>query len=387
MALNLIRNSRLFFTTNVDASSGVVSIADCDATNTFEIQVLDGFTFTQNTNADTITLSEAGPAPVRGQRSFNSSLAPVDFSFSTYVRPKLHKGSLDPEENLIADPEEKHLWNALASSTAVGGVGAGWDNTTGVLSFTNSNAHQLVKFGLIIQVDNATYVIDNAALNQAVVDFGIDAICTIAWTGQATGLRQYNGVTLTDGSTDVTFGGDDFGTSKATKKDVTAAYIANKLSTATVYPGINNTSTGAFTVPLTAGSITINNNITYLTPANLGAVNLPITYFTGTRAVSGTMTAYLRTGGTGDTGNLLASVLEDAATSPDNQYTIVIAMGGTTNANKMEFKMPAAMLQIPTVKAEAVMATDINFTAQGSASGAFDIAAANEITVTYSAAA
>jgi len=41
--------------------------------------------FSQNTSVDTVTLNEAGAAPVRGQRSFNTALEPVDFSFSTYI--------------------------------------------------------------------------------------------------------------------------------------------------------------------------------------------------------------------------------------------------------------------------------------------------------------
>ena len=85
MALNLVRNSRVFFTSNVDSSTGVVATTGFTAANTYEIQVLDGFTFSQNTNADTVTISEAGVAPVRGQRAFNTSLAPVDFSFSNYL--------------------------------------------------------------------------------------------------------------------------------------------------------------------------------------------------------------------------------------------------------------------------------------------------------------
>ena len=45
--------------------------------------------------------------------------------------------------------------------------------------------------------------------------------------------------------------------------------------------------------------------------------------------------------------------------------------------------MPGVVLTIPTVNAEQVVSTTINFTAQGSASSAFDIGAANELTVTY----
>jgi hypothetical protein len=56
MAFNLIRNARVFFTTNVN-SFGVVSTGSMTSSNTFEIQVMDGLSFTQNTTTETITLN------------------------------------------------------------------------------------------------------------------------------------------------------------------------------------------------------------------------------------------------------------------------------------------------------------------------------------------
>ena len=92
MALNLIRNSRVFFTTNLDSSNRVAASGFTD-TNTFELQVQDGFSFSQNTGTETVTLNEAGATPIRGQRSFNTSLEPVDWNFATYIRPKFEEGA------------------------------------------------------------------------------------------------------------------------------------------------------------------------------------------------------------------------------------------------------------------------------------------------------
>lgn len=368
MALNLVRNSRVFFTTDVDASTGVVAQGALTSAKTFEIQVLDGFTFSQNTNQETVTLNEAGPAPVRGQRSFNTSLAPVDFSMSTYIRPNGGLTNIEAEESV--------LWGALSSVN-----GNGWTpgEAYSVVDFDASNAHQLQKFGLVIILDNVTYVIDDCVLGQATIDFGIDAIATVAWTGQGKTLRKLgtNG-TATGG----TFGGGLTGS--YTPKVTTAPYIANKLSTATVSAG--GTS---YVVALTGGSITINNNVTYLVPANLGVVNQPATYFTGTRAISGTMNAYLKTGGSTDTGALLANMLANTSNVNPN-FNVEIAIGGVTNATKVELSMPTSMLTIPTVDVQQVVSTAINFTAQGSTTGAagdnFDIAQPNELTVKYYAA-
>ena len=90
MSFNLLRNSRVFFTTNVGnsgATLGVVAASGFTAANTREIQVLDGFGFSQNTTSETVTLNETGASPVRGQRSFNTQLDPVDFNMTTYIRP------------------------------------------------------------------------------------------------------------------------------------------------------------------------------------------------------------------------------------------------------------------------------------------------------------
>jgi hypothetical protein len=371
MSFNLIRNSRMFFTTNVGADGTVAATGFLPA-NTYEIQVQDGFSFSQNTSSETVTLMEGGAAPVRGQRSFNTALEPVDFSFSTYIRPA------DGGTNITA--EEGVLWNALFGTGAIGGAGAAW--TEGVANATvvatNSQAHQLQQFGVIIVIDGISYVIDNCALDSATVDFGLDAIASIAWAGKGTKLRQLSGLTATTGTT-VTFGGGLTGTAKG--KDTTAPYIANKLSTLAITGGINGTGT-AYTVALTGGSLTIANNLTYLTPANLGVVNQPVTYFTGTRAISGSINAYLRAGAT-NTAGLLADMLAGSSTEVDPEFEITVALGGSTNATRVEFEMPAAVLTIPSVSTEQVVSTTINFTAQGSAANAFDISAANELTVRY----
>ena len=372
MSFNLIRNSRVFFTTNVNAQTGVVAATGFLPANTREIQVMDGFSFSQNTTAETVTLSEAGAAPVRGQRSFNTALEPVDFSMSTYMRPA------DGGTNITA--EESVLWNALFATDPIGGTAPAW--TEGVTNCTlvagNSQSHQLQKFGLIIVIDGVSYIIDNCALDSATVDFGLDAIAMVAWAGKGAILRQIAGLTATTGTT-VTFGGGLTGSAKG--KDTSAPFIANKLSTLTLQKEIDGTGT-TFNVAITGGSLTIANNLTYLTPANLGVVNRPFTYFTGTRAISGSLNAYLRAGST-NTAGLLADLLTSSTTDVDPAFLVQFEVGGATNATRVEFEMPAAVLTIPTVSTEQVVSTTINFTAQGSATGAFDIGVANELEVRY----
>lgn len=369
MAFNLIRNSRVFFTTNLDAA-GLVLTTGILATNTFEIQVLDGFSFSQNTTAETVTLSEAGASPVRGQRSFNTALEAVDFSFSTYVRPA--------DAGTVMYAEEAVLWNALLGTGAIGSGGAAWSAAGGVgtVVATNSQAHQLQAFGLIIVIDGTTFIIDNCALDQASLDFGLDAIAMVAWTGKGTAIRQLSTVTLTGSVFSVGL----TGTAKA--KDTTADYIANKLSTIEITSNIDGTAGTVYSLALTGGNLTIANNITYLTPANLGIVNKPITYFTGTRAITGSVTAYLRTGVL-ETAGLLSDLLASSSTDVDPAFEIIVALGGGAAATRVELDMSAAVLTIPTVSTEQVVSTTINFTAQGYTGTNFDIGVANELEIRY----
>jgi hypothetical protein len=372
MSFNLIRNSRVFFTTNVNAETGVVAASGFLPTNTREIQVLDGFSFSQNTTAETVTLTEAGATPVRGQRSFNTALEPVDFSMSTYMRPA------DGGTNITA--EESVLWNAMFATDPIGGTNPAWTEgvTNCVLTAGNSQSHQLQKFGLIIVIDGVSYIIDNCALDTATVDFGLDAIAMVAWAGKGSILRQVAGLTASTGGT-VTFGGGLAGTAKG--KNTTAPFIANKLSTLTLKKEIDGTGS-TFNIAITGGSLTIANNLTYLTPANLGVVNRPFTYFTGTRAISGTLNCYLRAGSSNSAG-LLADMLASSTTDVDPAFSVQVEVGGAANATRVEFEMPAAVLTIPTVATEQVISTTINFTAQGSSASAFDIGAANELEVRY----
>jgi len=394
MALNLIRNSRVFFTTNVN-SAGTVQTTGLTKTNTFEIQVQDGFSFSQNTTQETVTLNEAGAAPVRGQRSFNTALEPVDWSFSTYIRPKLEEGSVSnpsPDADDFIAAEESVLWNALAGTGAIGGAGAGWTATPGLtpvstVAFGNSNAHQLQKFGLIIVFEAVAYALDNCAVESATIDFGLDAISSIAWAGRGATMRQLSTVTVADDAVngEVDFTGGLTGSAKI--RDTAAKYIANKLSTMTLArTTFQGQGAKTYTVALTGGSLTIANNLTYLTPANLGTVNQAVTYFTGTRAISATVNAYLKTG-TNETSTLLSDLLTMSTTDDENQFACTVELGGSTNLNKVVLDMPFTMVGIPTISSEQVISTAITLMPQAGSTSAYNIENTNELTVKYYAVA
>ena len=420
---NLIRKARMFFSTNVSQDTGALKATGFTVANTREIQVLDGLSFSQATGSETVTISEAGDAPARGQRSFNTSLEPVELTFSTYIRPSYYENTATTgaDSDDYIDAEEDVLWNAMFAgaqtdgSDAIGGGNAAWVRTAGnptgpvlptsILSMTNSGKNQLQKFAVIIILDDLAYVINNCVVDQAVIDFGLDAIATIAWTVRGSTLKSYSSTEIACGTstaTDtgrnnykyVTLSGTFFtgtGTTAdhkaARAKNTAAAFLANKVSTVTLYSKIKGaTNSGTqYSLALTGGSLTLSNNVTYLTPANLGVVNQPVTYFTGTRAISGSINCYLKTGSTNSAG-LLAQMLTDSATTTEPAFELKLAIGGSGNTNKVEVYLPATTLTIPAINTEQVISSTINFTGQGysgsSGSEAFDFAN-NEATIQY----
>lgn len=388
--VNLIRDARVFFTTNVNSVTGRVSSGAGDATNPafsitnlFELQTLDGLTFSQSTGTETVTMNESGETPVRGQRVFNTSLEPANFSFSTYLRPAVITNAIDCEESV--------LWNALASDKKIGDIGDAW--TTGTIGtskaklvFTNSDRNQLQKFGIIICMKGNTIVMHNACLESASIDFGIDAIATVAWAGMATDIEYRDAVvfgtipTSPGASQPITSGG--LGIGAARFKIIDGKYLANKLSVAKITYPISGGNT--YTIPITGGSIGVTNNTTYLTPATVGVVNKPLTSFTGSRAFTGNLTAYLRVsaGETGETGDLVQALTTASTTTDQLVAKIEVSMGAastSTLAPHVVFTANTALLSIPDVNTDQVVGVTLNFTPHGST----DITDTNELEIEY----
>ena len=518
MSVNLLRNSKVYFTTNVDPLApniGKINTTGHIATNTFEIQVLDDLSFSQTTAVETIAVNETGAAPIRGQRTFNTALNPVDFNFTTYMRPfkssaggsitsltvtlvgGANAGTMTPNNTNTAnfsleyglstqvtvaapaggraailtpifgtdpavtanynklvgfvigdggtgytngqtltvnvfDPdsgpeptesftfvattvsagaatetnaEECVLWNAMFGDLPVGNAGTagppanypawvkGGGNDPAVCKLDSSAKHQLQRFGIIVIFDQNMFLLDDCSLNTATIDFGIDAIASIQWSGQARTIRRLAAPTDTAGTWSGSLTGN------YTPKVTTAPFIANKLSTVSLVskigaygtsPTFNGAPSGTgktYQMPLTGGSITLTNNITYLTPAYMGAINQPITYFTGSRSVTGSLTAYLRTGtgiGTDNySANLFSDLIAQVNSDSDPEFYLQVEIGGASNNVKVELEMPGVVLTIPTVNAESVITSTVNFTAQGTDSAKFDILKNNEIMVKY----
>lgn len=485
---NLIRNARAFFTTNVSATDGTVIATGATNANTFELQLMAGFAFSQNTTNQVVTVSEAGTAPARSQRSFNTALEPVDFSFSTYLRPTgtttinceervlwnalLNNRAIDTTGTTISGVSaftrtassnvitftctafnfgtagfvvgdvftisgilgtDAQEWNAPVKVTAIAGTTAACTGMTieyliapagaatapatvpttfklhtGAITQNaaagteaayllahagGSNKNQLQTFGMVIIIDEVTYFIDNCVLDQASIDFGLDGIAMCAWTGKASALRSVAATVDTAG----TLSGGYAGTYLA--KVTTAKFITNKLSTVVLKSTFRGagTSPSTYAVALTGGNINIANNVTYITPDILGTVNKPITYFTGTRSITGSLNAYLKSGAL-NTGGLLSQLLTESLTVTEPKYYTEIQIGGGANPIKVEVELPAVSLQIPTIDAGSdILSTVINFTAQGFdgdtstaaalSAALYDVENSNDLLIRYYSAA
>lgn len=396
-------------------TSGVV-------TNVYEIPILDGFSFSQSNNTSEITLSEMESSTGvsrRGRKMFNDSLAPAEWSFSTYMRPFIATSA----DTLTAGNHhavEEVLWAQMAGADKVtsenfvsekfsDGAVTTSDSTDLNISFAQSNRAVLQGIDLYFVMETSTtdpmvYRLVDAIVNEATMNFDVDGIATIEWSGFATDIKDWKANT-TVGTTALGSGAaaNDIrldssnslllavynGTSEITAIDDAVAktdnFIRNRLSQiaitatdATTFPGAG---AGAYNITLTGGSITISNNIEYLTPEEIGKVNLPIAGITGTRSITGSFNCYLvhsDTSNAGTSSDFFADFKSTAALGiVTNDFGLTFKVGGTTGT-RVEASIPTAHIEIPVTSVEDVISFEVNFHGLGT-----NISSADEIALTY----
>ena len=527
----------------------------------WEIPVLDGFSFSQSTNQSEISLSEMqgfDGLSRRGNRVFTDSLAPAEWSFSTYVRPYTNNTTNEHhavEEALwaVMAGADKHIISsaggglvegaggsnttvAAASSisgatagtytinsgmagltysggsapnpqgwevdivmtaSAVGAVtvisgGASWTanetvtipsaliggggnvvltadavtNTAGasfyrsvnsdknstfgpavmepssttvgsLINFGQSNRAVLATCNLYFVMETSTsnpmvYKLEAAAFNEASIDFEVDGIATINWSGfakqvidlQSKGFVQvvntstktasgvfgaatalkHKGVALNSADGFRLYLGNDgdggevaapaSGATAATEavesfdKGVTATttFIRNRLTQLLcVTADTNEFPSGSYNLTLTGGNVTISNNISYLVPEELGSVNVPIEHVTGGRTANGSFTCYLTLDT--DSGNNGTSVelFNDMTTTGGgldkvvNDFDVTFQIGGNVAGTpRLDVKIPKCHIDVPTHSIEDVISLETNFQALPST-----IDGTNELALTY----
>jgi len=404
MAFHFSRDTKVFMKFHASA------VGTDDAL--YEIPVLDGFSFSQATNTSEITLNEAADGSnlrsKRGRAMFNDSFAPAEWSFSTYMRPTTSANANAYVSNGHAGTSKKFavegpLWGAMSATTynlAVGGTGAptvaSWEPN--VFNFENSNMVALGVFDLffvlgaandesVAQYDTAAdgnvtiYKISNCSVGSASIDFDIDGLAQVAWSGQGAIISEQAALdTTTDGETKM--GLINEGVSS------TSNFVRQKLTSMTATYDVSESvgeslgSDSTYVLTLTGGNITIENNLSYLTPETLGVVNQPLGHVMGTRSVSGNFTCYLNTVDQGSA-ELFEDLLEGTSTIT-NAFDLDFSIGGAGQTPRIDVSIPKAHLELPTHSIEDVISLDVNF--HGLPKDISDSAIASgesEITVTY----
>ena len=349
--------------------------------NVWELPVLDGFSFSQATNASEITLNEmestAGVSR-RARQMFNDSYAPAEWSFSTYARP-----------NSAGHCAEECLWanfvaaNAFTPGTPPGNVGT-WTSSVAVsgathtYDFDDSNKAALGTYDLFFVLgatsdadDNFTtssdvtiYKIAGCVGNEVGIDFDIDGIATLNWSGFGTIITE-----------EASF---DASAALGRSIDSTTNFIRNRLTNLSIASSVSGSAV-TYLLTLTGGSITFANNITFLTPETLGIVNQPLGHVTGTRSISGSFTCYLDS--TANKSRDLFEHLIEATTTVTNSFDMAFNIGGAS-APKLVVDIPTAHLEVPTHSIDDVISVEANFHALPST-----IDSTNEATIAYTGAA
>ena len=393
----------------------------------------------------------------RGRRAFNDSLAPVDFSFSTYIRPFKSAGTGTGAADNSAEIHavEEALWalfsgpatyasNAFTNQITPGG-------TVSTLLFTASNTATLgptAGANLYFELGDASklcYKLAKVAINEASIDFDIDGVAQINWSGFAESIENVGkDITLTAGTTnDATITAAIATTDVGRRIAGTAAaglkadqYVLSRTSAtefelsatdsvanatvltllgpkATVTEGTTATNNfirnrltkcfitvnddpaealqASYTLTLTGGNITLSNNITYLTPEELGVVNIPIGHVTGARSFGGSMTCYLAEETSGSSATSASrDFFEDLVsasqrTQVTNDFRLTFLIGGGTATTDAGLADPGLHVDfahchvaIPTHSIEDVITLETTFMALPST-----IDLADEVTMKY----
>ena len=473
-----VGDTNLFF--NRDTKVYAVQYTGSATANVWELPVLNGYSFSQTTNATQVTVNEMASATGnsrRGQASFNDSLAPAEWSFDLYARPTLATNVRAPEEILwhsmfaetvmypaagtgtglafgtgaalaagvvtltfttaaptggtyfkvgdtitvsgvtytgsnpavtgtndfivTATTATTVSYAAPAGTTAVSATGglvasATFNTTSSQLDFLtkSSNKTRLGTFDLYFVLGAAKaggtadtytasdittiYKIENCCVNEATVNFDIDGITTISFSGMGTRISEQPSWTFTgavqnpDQAASVTHTLFKNGTTSTTNM------IRNRLTSLSIVgtnPGINSGNAKTYGITLTGGSITISNNMTFLTPESIGVVNVPLGHVTGTRSVSGNFTCYADelTNGSID----LYQDLIGATSLITNSHALQFSVGGPsgTGSPTVQFTLGQCHLEVPTINIDDIIGFEVNFTALPST-----ISGTNELT-------
>ena len=357
-----------------------------DGTAYWEIPVLDGFSFSQATNTSEISLAEmssavSGNKSRRGRRMFNDSYAPAEWSFSTYARPfKSAIANIATGWDALsvqAHAVEEVLWAALVGNgvftrgaTGDPATNSAWSADQGMansstaltIDFSDADVASLKELDIYFVMGQGAYnagthnvyKIEGCVVNSAGMDFDIDGITTINWSGFGKLITEQSSdptATITEGVSS------------------TSNFIRNRLTTLAVTATAEGEIVTAYNLTLTGGSLNFENNLTYITPETLGVINQPFAAVTGTLNIGGSFTCYLGNHSAGS-----ADLFEDLIESTSlvtNSFNLVFGIGGATTPN-IQITLPTCHLEVPTHSIEDIISLETTFHALPSTIDATD---------------
>lgn len=206
--------------------------------------------------------------------------------------------------------------------------------------------------------------ISGCVVNEASINFDIDGIASIAWSGQGGLLEEVESLDATGAI--------------VTGITNTNNMIRNRLTAIDIVSSVSG-SAKTYGITLTGGSITISNNVTFLTPESLGIVNVPLAHVVGGRSASGNFTCYMDEATLGSL-DLYADMV-GARTTVTNSFNLKFYIGGKSASSLplapgMVIEMPRAHLELPSIDLGDVISYDVAFTALGT-----NISATDEVSV------
>jgi hypothetical protein len=397
-SLQLQRDSEIFLSTK-NFSGGDAFTAFTPA-NTWKIEILAGFAASQAAGTQDISSSESGLNPDRSSRRFNINIQPVEWSFQAYLRPtgievngNAASGSVSGNVKPVAD---WYLWQALLSNTNPALAGAeqsAWQNdgkfdtvqraaSTNVATHT-SNFGSAQENHLYIKMDNVIYQVANAAVEGADVSGSIDGIAMTSWSGKGTNLLELTGAYrnaavsvfggILNSGVSVTANSNAYALSAASSYHPWAmanvngvmtpsAFIKNRLGTVLMTHTTEAGVSSSYTFPITDMSLSVKNNLTYLTPEEMSKLNQPIGQFAGAREITGTVSAYLRSD-TGGTAQFLRNIAADTRPNFSATANANLRLGGNASPY-VAFYFPATQFSIPTTNIEDLITVSMEFKAQ-----------------------
>lgn len=387
-SINLARNARVFVSSEKDPDP-----CKHNKDNTFEVNVLSDYSFSQESNSETISLNEAGCDINRGSQTFNTDLAPVDISLTTYIRPYLdadgnHRAVEEFLINGVISQYEEILGTAIDDGNLLGETipmqqrnsgdapEAGANSVRQVIDLSKSNVGELLNMHFYFKMDNVCYLVSGVQIETLDIAFDIEAIATMAFTGLGAAITKVDIELINAWTGDLNYvpvasvvtvpkEGD-------TNKPAEPLYLNNKLSDVRLLAKTGAYAGTYYSLPITGGNISFANNISFLVPEELSVVSKPVFGTTGAREITGELTAYLRSEGTSGTiddpmysGDLLDHLANDVE-SVSNEYALIISIAGCANRTpRLDLVIAHASLTVPTISTEDILSTSISFTAQG----------------------